>query len=384
MADQIAALISQLGLSNEMIIVFVVLALVIVGAVVVVVTSRPILDIFPYLNPIAKVRARKGRLLSDKQIVELAESNSVEDVTNYLRSLDDYLPYLNEYSLEKSLDVQMADTYKYLATIAPKEIKKPFEVISTKTDIANIKALLTAKAVGFSNEKTSELLIPSGSLYDDLDKLVDASSVTDVVAGLDGTEYSDVLKDAIPQYEESNSLLPFSNALDKFYLHSLLHSTEVPGNENTEKMFAYIGTQVDIANLKLIIRAKVDGLDYDVVSPYLISEGYQLREWKLKELMESQDVPGVISSLDGTKYGDILSDALTKYNETGIVSVFENTLDSYFADYSHSLSLEKPLGIGPIIGFLSGKEKEIKNLKIISRAKREEGFPNDKLQEMLV
>lgn len=384
MADQIAALISQLGLSNEMIIVFVVLALVIVGAVVVVVTSRPILDIFPYLNPIAKVRARKGRLLSDKQIVELAESNSVEDVTNYLRSLNDYLPYLNEYSLEKSLDVQMADTYKYLATIAPKEIKKPFEVISTKTDIANIKALLTAKAVGFSNEKTSELLIPSGSLYDDLDKLVDASSVTDVVAGLDGTEYSDVLKDAIPQYEESNSLLPFSNALDKFYLHSLLHSTEVPGNENTEKMFAYIGTQVDIANLKLIIRAKVDGLDYDVVSPYLISEGYQLREWKLKELMESQDVPGVISSLDGTKYGDILSDALTKYNETGIVSVFENTLDSYFADYSHSLSLEKPLGIGPIIGFLSGKEKEIKNLKIISRAKREEGFPNDKLQEMLV
>ncbi|MDD5959547.1 MAG: V-type ATP synthase subunit C [Methanobrevibacter wolinii] len=384
MADQIAALISQLGLSNEMIIVFVVLALVIVGAVVVVVTSRPILDIFPYLNPIAKVRARKGRLLSDKQIVELAESNSVEDVTNYLRSLDDYLPYLNEYSLEKSLDVQMADTYKYLATIAPKEIKKPFEVISTKTDIANIKSLLTAKAVGFSNEKTSELLIPSGSLYDDLDKLVDASSVTDVVAGLDGTEYSDVLKDAIPQYEESNSLLPFSNALDKFYLHSLLHSTEVPGNENTEKMFAYIGTQVDIANLKLIIRAKVDGLDYDVVSPYLISEGYQLREWKLKELMESQDVPGVISSLDGTKYGDILSDALTKYNETGIVSVFENTLDSYFADYSHSLSLEKPLGIGPIIGFLSGKEKEIKNLKIISRAKREEGFPNDKLQEMLV
>lgn len=384
MADQIAALISQLGLSNEMIIVFVVLALIIVGAVVVVVTSRPILDIFPYLNPIAKVRARKGRLLSDKQIVELAESNSVEDVTNYLRSLDDYLPYLNEYSLEKSLDVQMADTYKYLATIAPKEIKKPFEVISTKTDIANIKALLTAKAVGFSNEKTSELLIPSGSLYDDLDKLVDASSVTDVVAGLDGTEYSDVLKDAIPQYEESNSLLPFSNALDKFYLHSLLHSTEVPGNENTEKMFAYIGTQVDIANLKLIIRAKVDGLDYDVVSPYLISEGYQLREWKLKELMESQDVPGVISSLDGTKYGDILSDALTKYNETGIVSVFENTLNSYFADYSHSLSLEKPLGIGPIIGFLSGKEKEIKNLKIISRAKREEGFPNDKLQEMLV
>lgn len=384
MADQIATLITQLGISNELLIVFVILALVIVGAVVVVVTSRPILDIFPYLNPIAKVRARKGRLLDDKQIIELVDTNNVEEVTNYLRGLDDYAPYLNEYSLEKSLDVQLADTYKYIATIAPEEIKKPFEVISTKTDIANIKALLTAKQVGFTNEQASNLLIPSGSLYEDLDRLIDVNSVTDVVAGLDGTVYSNVLTDAIPLYEEQNSLLPFSNALDKFYLHSLLHSTKVPGNSNTEKMYSYIGTQVDIANIKLIIRAKADGLNYDAVSPYLIKEGYQLREWKLKDLMESQDVPGVISSLDGTKYGEILNDSLTKFNETGNVAIFENVLDSYFAEFSHSLSLEKPLGIGPIIGFLSGKEKEIKNLKMISRAKREEGFPEDKLQEMLV
>lgn len=137
-------------------------------------------------------------------------------------------------------------------------------------------------------------------------------------------------------------------------------------------------------NLKLIIRAKADGLDYDALSPYLISEGYQLREWKLKDLMESDSVEGVISSLDGTKYAEILQEPLSRYNNGESISVFENALDSYFADYSHSLSLEKPLGVGPIIGFLSGKEREIKNLKIIARAKREEGFPEAKIQEMLV
>lgn len=49
-----------------------------------------------------------------------------------------------------------------------------------------------------------------------------------------------------------------------------------------------------------------------------------------------------------------------------------------------SLSMKKPLGIGPIIGYVSQKETEIKNLKIIARAKREAGFPNSKIMEMLI
>ena len=137
-------------------------------------------------------------------------------------------------------------------------------------------------------------------------------------------------------------------------------------------------------NLKLIIRAKENGLAYDSISPFLISEGYQLREWKLKDLMESDNVEGVISSLEGTKYSEILSEPLAQYNNGESIAVFEKALDTYFVEYSHSLSLEKPLGVGPIIGFLSGKEKEIKNLKIITRAKREEAFPDSKIPELLV
>ena len=62
MADGIATLISSVGFTQETFLVFCVLAVLIVGAVVVIITSRPILDIYPYLNPSARVRARKGRL----------------------------------------------------------------------------------------------------------------------------------------------------------------------------------------------------------------------------------------------------------------------------------------------------------------------------------
>jgi V/A-type H+-transporting ATPase subunit C len=100
--------------------------------------------------------------------------------------------------------------------------------------------------------------------------------------------------------------------------------------------------------------------------------------------MESPDVTNVISGLEGTKYSEALSDAIPAYNETGSVAVFERALDVYASQHSNSLANKKPLGIGPIIGYLNQKETEIKNLKIIARAKREAGFPNSKIMEMLI
>ena len=384
MADEIAALFASAGITNETFLVFVVIAIVVVGAIVVIITSRPILDIYPYLNPSARVRARKGRLFDDKQIAEIVETNDFNEFENYLRGVPDYADILERYPVDKALDIQCADTYDFAARIVPKEIKSSFVVLSKKTDINNIKSLLTAKEAGLTNEETEDLLIPRGRSYEDLEALIDADDVAGVVTGLDSTEFGAVLEDALPKYEETGMILALESALDKYYLESLLRSSDVPADENRQILFSYVGTQVDIANLKLIIRAKEDNLSYDDIAPYMLEDGYQLREWKLKDLMESPDVANVISSLEGTKYAEALSEAMTKYNENGAVSVFENALDTYLAETIKSLSTKKPLGIGPIIGYVSQKETEIKNLKIIARAKREAGFPNSKIMEMLI
>ncbi|MCL2116066.1 MAG: V-type ATP synthase subunit C [Methanobrevibacter sp.] len=384
MADEITALLSQVGLTSEAFLVIVILAVIVIGAVIVIIASRPVLDIYPYLHPNARIRARKGRLFDEKQLSEIVESSNIEEITNYLRGFPDYADYLDNHSLEKALDIQLAETYELISKIAPKDIQSAFEVLSKKSDINNIKSLLAAKEMGFAKEETLNLLIPSGRLFSEIEHLADANNVTDIVAGLDNTEYSAILEDALPDYEESKMILPLESALDKYYLENLLKSAGTPSDENSQILYSYIGDQVDIANLKLIIRAKVDGLSFDELSPHIIKDGYQLREWKLKDLMESEDVSGVISGLEGTDYSQILGDALSEYSENGSVSVFEKALDDYIISNAKSLSLRKPLGIGPILGFLSQKEREIKNLKIIIRAKRELNFPISEIKEMLV
>jgi len=384
MADELTTLLNSHGITIETFLLILLIGIIILGAIVVIIITRPLLEIYPYLLTNAKVRARKGRLFDEKQLSEIIEADDVNEIVNYLKGFPDYLEHLDNYSVEKSLDIQLARTYILLSRIVPDNIEKVFVALAKKPDMNNIKSLITAKEAKLSEEETLNLLVPAGKLYVECEQLVNVDTVEDVVTGLDGTEYGSILEDALSQYKEKGMILPLEFALDKYYLESLLTATIGPSDENTTLMHSYIGCQVDIANLKLILRGKADGLDYEAISPYLVPNGYEIKEWKLKDLMEAENISALVNGLDGTDYYSTLNESVSSYNESGSVSVLENALNEYLIDYANDISLRKPLGIGPIIGYLNEKEKEIKNLKIIVRAKREADFPMSKIQEMLV
>ena len=58
----------------------------------------------------------------------------------------------------------------------------------------------------------------SGTLTDKLDALIDADDVNEVLNALEGTEYPQLLEDAIPTYKETGILLPLEASLDKYLL----------------------------------------------------------------------------------------------------------------------------------------------------------------------
>lgn len=75
---------------------------------------------------------------------------------------------------------------------------------------------------------------------------------------------------------------------------------------------------------------------------------------------------------------------MATYNETGSIGAFESALDKHVDETAKKIALKNQFGIGPMIGFLSKKEKEIKNLKIIVRGKREKGYTPAMIKEMLI
>lgn len=385
MVEDITSLINGLGFpSVEAFLALLVIVLAIFGAIVYISTIKPVLNMFPYTYPNARVRARMGRIFNEKQFSEIIESGNIDEVKNYLRGFPDYAKYIDQYPLEKALDTLLAENYDLVARITPENSRDAFKFLLKKWDIRNIKSVVIAKAVGLNADDTLDLIVPYGDLTDKLDALIEADNVNEVLGALEGTEYAPILEDAIPIYQETGMLLPLEASLDKYLLENLLRTVATPEDDNTSYLKNYVGDMVDSTNLKIILRAKVDGLKFEDIEPYMISDGYQIREWKLKDLLESEDVAGVVSGLEGTDYAPLLSEAMADYNETGSISAFETALDNHVNDTAKKISLKNQFGIGPMIGFLSRKEREIKNLKIIARGKREEGYSPAQIKEMLI
>ncbi|WJI09835.1 V-type ATP synthase subunit C [Methanobacterium sp. CWC-01] len=385
MVEDITSLINGLGFpSVEAFLALLVIVLAIFGAIVYISTIKPVLSMFPYTYPNARVRARMGRIFNEKQFSEIIESGNIEEVKNYLRGYPDYAKYIDQYPLEKALDTLLAENYDLVARITPENSRDAFKFLLKKWDIRNIKSIVIAKAVGLNADDTLDLIVPYGDLTDKLDALIEADNITEVLGALEGTEYAPILEDAIPIYQETGMLLPLEASLDKYLLENLLRTVATPEDDNTSYLKNYVGDMVDSTNLKIILRAKVDGLKFEDIEPYMISDGYQIREWKLKDLLETEDVAGVVSGLEGSDYAAILSGAMADYNETGSISAFETALDNHVNDTAKKISLKNQFGIGPMIGFLSRKEMEIKNLKIIARGKREEGYSPAQIKEMLI
>jgi len=385
MVEDITSLINGLGFpSVEAFLALLVIVLAIFGAIVYISTIKPVLSMFPYTYPNARVRARMGRIFNEKQFSEIIESGNIEEVKNYLRGYPDYAKYIDQYPLEKALDTLLAENYDLVARITPENSRDAFKFLLKKWDIRNIKSIVIAKAVGLNADDTLDLIVPYGDLTDKLDALIEADNITEVLGALEGTEYAPILEDAIPIYQETGMLLPLEASLDKYLLENLLRTVATPEDDNTSYLKNYVGDMVDSTNLKIILRAKVDGLKFEDIEPYMISDGYQIREWKLKDLLETEDVAGGVSGLEGSDYAAILSGAMADYNETGSISAFETALDNHVNDTAKKISLKNQFGIGPMIGFLSRKEMEIKNLKIIARGKREEGYSPAQIKEMLI
>jgi len=374
----ITAIAQFMNMPFDTFMILLILASIVVFLVIIIYILKYVIDLAPFAYTNARIRSMEARLLSKDKLDELIEAGGINELIGFLDDTE-YGPYISEVmnelhdpiAIEKALNMHLADVYQTLSTISPDEAKKTLNLLAKKFDIKNIKTLLRAKYVGLNEEETFKLLIPLGTIpVNKLRELSETKSVDEVVSGLEGTEYAPVLSEALAKFEQTNNLLPLELALDKYLLEKLWKTVGIEGKEK-DLFKEFIGRMVDIESIKVILRGKADKLPSDVLSEYLVNVGYELAPWKLKELADADSIEAVVSSLEGTAYAQILADAMEEYEKTKSVYAFEKALDKYLVELGKKLSLRKPFGVGPIIGLITAKELEIRNLKIIIKGKIE-------------
>ncbi len=172
-----------------------------------------------------------------------------------------------------------------------------------------------------------------------------------------------------------------SIAFDKYML-SRFENLSLP-KQCQVAVIRFVKTYKDILNIKTILRAKEWGFQIEKINRLLVGRGRELEDWKLTELVEMEDVPEVISHLEGTSYMSYLRDAIVEYEKENSVSPLEQALDVCFLHLLSNLSVEHTTSLGVGIRFVVSKEYETQNLKAITKGVLE-GLSLDTIKKTVV
>ncbi|NOZ77432.1 MAG: V-type ATP synthase subunit C, partial [Euryarchaeota archaeon] len=181
---------------------------------------------------------------------------------------------------------------------------------------------------------------------EELKEAAAASSVQKAVSRLGGTDFGRVLSLGLAEFEAEGSLLPLETALERKFYRELMQVLLMRPSPDYDMIKRLLGTEIDIINIKTVLRGARDGAD---VADYLIPNGYEISAAKLAELGTSADVEAVVSGLEGTSYYQPLYDVMEEYMASGDRSLapFEKALDAYYVSLGQGIATRQAFGLGP-------------------------------------
>ncbi len=142
---------------------------------------------------------------------------------------------------------------------------------------------------------------------------------------------------------------------------------EVIEQQNNSYAREYFGALADLTNVRSLIRARVLGWDAQMLEPLLIPGG---GIGKL-HVLAALDVPNeqLPFKLNRGFYGSVIVQALEEYLVKHSAVVLEKRMNSALMRVVRT-ARNDIFGLGPIVGYLLGREAEAKALRLIFAAKR--------------
>ena len=326
-------------------------------------------DILSYLYVNAKIMAKEGKFISSSRWEDLWGCTSPGEIASLLEGTD-YFPYLSEGAvsdskeLEKAVLEEFSSLGREISTIIPKGSWPIKEYLLNKWDVINLRAVMRGIHGDLKKDEIADSFIEGGELDIAFVKsLIDAESMDDFVALLAKTPYQSLI-DGLSKYNETKNLFFLEASLDRIFWENIW--VKVLKIKGIKEFREFIGVCVETYNLKIILRAKNDGLLLEDITPFLIPDCTALNA--LLSAFDEEDLSDFIPLLEDTIYFESLLSAQQEYEKTGSILAFEQALDNLVLKKAEDIRKKKPFGSGPLVGFLVSKDAEVKNLLTIVRS----------------
>ncbi|MFO7832920.1 MAG: V-type ATP synthase subunit C [Halohasta sp.] len=336
-----------------------------------------------YVN--ARVRARRAALFSDDEYRKLVRMTPSE-IARYMEE-SEYEREINELGsrhsgvdlIEYSLNRNLAKHFNDLLGFSEGRMYDLIARYLRKFDAWNVKTIMRGVYSGASRDSIETDLIRAGEFDESfLDRLLEASTIEDVVTTLDGTIFGDPLEAALEDFEETDVLVPLENAVDRTFYEELL--AELPSSEAIDLYREFLEAEIDFRNARNALRLARSGADIDPAE-YFIEGGRLFSARELEGLIQNPDQ--LITTIRDSSYGRELSGPLDELESADSLIAFEHALESVLLKYSRRLGNVYPLSICPVVAYILMKEREVENIRAIARG-REAGLSEAEIEGELV
>jgi V/A-type H+-transporting ATPase subunit C len=317
---------------------------------------------------ISRTHGLRAHLLKTQDLIHLLAVRNLGDMNDHLLKTD-YSAELSRVTttrvtalqLEHIFSEKLSNRWYSLVATSSGKIRDLLEVHNVRLEIENLKRIV--RAVHGKQSITEEQLFPIPRKYQNvnLHALMIAKTMPEVTDLLQASPYKD-LEEWLGEYGRYGNPIILEAQLDKIYydnFRSALHKTPDSG-----KIWALIGTQVDMKNVQLAISSKYMKMEPGIVQKMIVDKGYKLSKNATSRLVGS-DLQGIPNVLSWPSYSDLAHKAIGLIEE-GRIFEMETLFSRYLHVYTEKMSIRNPNSLVYVFSYLDLCLREAKNLTTLA------------------
>jgi V/A-type H+-transporting ATPase subunit C len=325
---------------------------------------------YPYMY--ARASAKKAKLLDEQDYEQLLKMQPNEIARKlgegeYKQDIDELGSdhdgvELVELALMRNVSRMMGD----LIDISPESLDPIIRAYLRRFDILSLKRLLGWKK-GESDEKLQDALFPVGNYSVEELRELSEKSFGEILASIE-FENSDV--DYSAYIKDGSDIKKIERDLERAYYTDI---KQLADSLNNKWFSEFIEKEIEYEDLKIALRLEKYGLERGEIEEWLIGEK---PVGCVERVLQSKDLEEAIEEVEDCE--DI------RFENGKNIEEVEHTLEIERLNSAIRALHSEPLGLTSIFGYSVAKMVEVKNLRMLIRAK-ETGIQNlDTIRNNLV
>ena len=316
-----------------------------------------------YLYSVTRIRALETKLLDKTKIERMIEARNADEIIKILYETE-YASSISEMKdnedYETVLSKELSNTYELLSEISP--VPELTNLFLLRYDIHNLKTLLKSSYLG---EDSDTLLSSIGT--------IPLNRLKGMVKEKDFRDLDPILKECVEGIIGEFTVNPDPQLIDVTLdkcLYNLMYKSA--RDNKSSYLMDYISKQIDLINIKSLVRVKAMGYGRDFLKKVILENGKL--DYAFFNDMFDETLEALIEKLAFKDYGKVVEEGISNYIKTNSLTKFEKLSDDFIFELAKK-GKYVAFGIEPLVGYLMAKENEAKIIRMLMVGKINE-IPN--------